>query len=135
MSELPVREPHPTLETLPFWEACVQERLVLPRCDRCEAWIWYPRRLCPTCGSREVTWTEVAGTGSIYSVSVVRAGGPGTFRHNVPYAVAVVELDEGPRLLTNVVGADPGSLRIGQRARVVFERGEGGAAVPRFTPA
>jgi uncharacterized OB-fold protein len=133
VSELPTRPPLRNIETEPFWEGCAQERLVLPRCDRCNEFIWYPRRFCPFCGSREVSWHEVSGRGTIYSVTVMRAG-QGPYRDVVPYALAYVELDEGPRMLTNIVGADPGTLTCGQAVRVVFDDAGDSDKLPRFTP-
>ncbi len=134
MSQLPTRPPVRNLETAPFWEGCAQERLVLPRCDRCGELIWYPRRFCPFCGSTDVSWHEVSGEGTIYSVTVLRQG-QGAYREVAPYALAYVELTEGPRMLTNIVGADPGDLRIGQPVRVVFDPAGEGDKLPRFTPA
>ena len=78
-AELPARAPAVTLETQPFWDATREDRLVLPRCDECGVVIWYPRRFCPVCGSQSVTWIEAAGTGTIYTFTVV-ARGTGAFR-------------------------------------------------------
>jgi len=132
-SRLPAVSPHVSPESLPFWNATREERLVLPRCEDCELVFWYPRRLCPQCSSRRIAWQHAAGTGVIYSFTIVRVA-PGRFREHAPYVVAVVELDEGPRMTTNVVGADPESIAIGQRVRVVFDATDEGPMLPRFTP-
>ena len=79
---------------------------MLPHCDDCQFVIWYPRRFCPACGSRNVSWFDAAGTGSVYTFTIV-AKGTGAYRDAGPYVVAFVELDEGPRLMTNIVDVQP----------------------------
>lgn len=133
MSDLPTRAPRRNVETEPFWEACAAGRLVLPRCDRCGELIWYPRRFCPFCASTDVSWVEVSGRGTVYSYTIIRRGS-GAYRDAGPYVLAYVELDEGPRLLTNVVGADPESVHVGQPVHVVFDDAGDGEAIPRFAP-
>jgi uncharacterized protein len=130
---LPARSPGVTLETQPFWDATREGRLVLPRCDDCEFVIWYPRRFCPACGSRNVSWFDAAGTGTVYTFTIVTKGG-GAFRDAGPYVVAFVELDEGPRLMTNIVDTPPESVTVGQRVAVVFAPTSDGTALPRFRP-
>ena len=135
---LPTRAPRSTRETAEFWDGCAAGKLVLPRCDDCGEVIWYPRSLCPFCASTSTTNVEMSGAGTLYSFSIVRKGS-GPFREHAPYVVAIVELDEGPRMMTNVVGADPETLAVGARVRVVFDpvlddTGTQVAAIPRFTP-
>lgn len=132
-SALPVPEPSVNPETEPFWSAAGEGRLVLPRCDTCRSVIWYPRRFCPTCHGTEISWLDAMGEGTIYSFTIVRQA-PGPWKEAVPYVIAYVELDEGPRILTNIVGAEPESLAIGQRVSVVFERSPEGNGVYRFSP-
>ena len=133
MSELPAIAPPVTLETKPFWDATAEGRLVLPRCDGCATVIWYPRLFCPACSGTDVSWVDAAGTGTVYSCTVVRKG-QGPFADAVPYVVAYVELDEGPRLLTNVVGCAPDDVAIGQGVSVTFADTGKGSALPRFRP-
>ena len=130
---LPAQSPGVTLETQPFWDATREGRLVLPRCDDCEFVIWYPRRFCPACGSRKVSWFDAAGTGTVYTFTIVTKGG-GAYRDAGPYVVAFVELDEGPRLMTNIVETPPESVAVGQRVAVVFAPTGDGTALPRFRP-
>lgn len=132
-SSLPAPAPPVTLETQPFWDATAEGRLVLPHCDECTTVIWYPRAFCPACGSTSVSWVDAAGTGSVYSCTVVRKG-QGAYREAAPYVVAYVELDEGPRMMTNVVGCDPDAVTIGMRVEVTFEATDKGTALPRFRP-
>jgi uncharacterized OB-fold protein len=85
--------------------------------------------MCPFCWSGKVEWVQAKGTGEIYTYSVTRRGGP------VPYAIAYVTLDEGPKMMTNIVDTDLDTIRIGQKVKVMFKKTEGGASVPCFTPA
>lgn len=131
---LPAPAPEVTPETRPFWEATAEGRLVLPRCEHCATVIWYPRALCPECGSTSVSWFEASGRGRIHSFTVTRRG-QGAYRSAGPYVLAYVELDEGPRMMTNVVDADPEALAVGQAVTVVFSDTGEGTALPRFRPA
>lgn len=133
MKELPAHAPPVTLETQPFWDATAEGRLVLPRCDACGTVIWYPRLFCPACAGTEISWFDAAGTGTVYSCTVVRKG-QGPFADSAPYVLAYVELDEGPRLMTNVVGCEPERVAVGQRVTVVFTDTGKGTALPRFRP-
>ena len=130
---LPTRPPHRAFDTEAFWDALAAGRWVVPHCDACGEFFWYPRRLCPLCGVWDrVSYPDASGRGTIYSFSILRKG-PGPFRDRAPYVLAYVELEEGPRLMTNVVAADVESLRIGQPVHVVLDpAGEGGDAVYRF---
>ena len=114
--------------TEPYWKATRDGVLKLRRCLSCHEPHWYPRPVCPFCHG-DTEWIAAKGTGVIYSVSVTRKAGP------IPYAIAYVELDEGVRMLTNIVDCDLDSLRIGQRVRVCFKPMEGGEQLPVFTPA
>jgi uncharacterized OB-fold protein len=130
---LPVPAPERTPETRPFWDATAAGRLVLACCDACGKVIWYPKTFCPDCGGLSVSWRESSGLGTVYSFSVVHRAS-GAFGDVVPFVVAYVELEEGPRVLTNIVGCDPQDVFIGQAVRVVFcDTGEG-SALYRFEP-
>jgi uncharacterized protein len=135
VSELPTGTPYPTPETQPFWDAAAEGRLSLPRCDDCGDVIWYPRRFCPSCHSWSVSWFDATGRGTIYSYTVVRkARGP--WGPSVPFVVAYVELDEGPRIMTNIVDCDPDEVRCGQPVEVTFDPvDEGEGVLYRFRPA
>jgi len=132
MPNLPVFAPSPTPESKPFWDATGQGKILLPRCNDCGTVIWYPRTTCPDCMSSDVGWFEASGRGTIYSFAVVRrAGGP--WRDALPYVLAYVELEEGPRVLTNII--DGIDLEVGQSVVAVFhDTGEGNALV-RFRTA
>jgi uncharacterized protein len=133
-SGLPLLPPTVTPETARYWSESLRGALVLPMCRSCSSVFWYPRGICPTCGSTDISWTNATGEGSVYSFTVVRRGAY-SFREQTPFILAYVELDEGPRVLTNVINVDPSAVAIGQRVIAVFERVNDESALLRFQPA
>jgi uncharacterized protein len=119
MSDLPAAAPPFNPEAEPFWTAAAEGRLVLPVCDACGHHIWYPRSWCPVCGALDATWTELSGGGTVYACTILRKA-MGPWREAAPFVVAYVELDEGPRILTNVLADDPATIRVGDPVRAVF---------------
>jgi uncharacterized OB-fold protein len=122
----------PTELSLEFWDAASEHRLVVPRCEKCGRHFFPPERLCPACGSDIWSGAECAGTGSVIAFTVVHRAPSPDFA--VPYVVAVVRLDEGCELLTNLVPDDPDSVTVGMRVRVVFLDQPDGRALPVFEP-
>jgi uncharacterized OB-fold protein len=118
----------------PFWEATRAQRLVVQRCAACAAHVWYPRAVCPACLSDDLAWIEVGAVGRVYSVSVHYRAPSAELAGVVPYAVALVDLDEGPRLLSNVVHCDPEAIAIGDRVRGVWAPLPDGRHLLRFEP-
>ena len=124
--------PHPSPESLPFWEGARAKKLMLPRCNICGRFWFPPSQRCRHCLSDDFAWHESAGQGRIYSFVVYhRVYHPG-FESDVPYVVGIVELDEGPRILTNIVGAPWEEVRCDMRVRVVFEDTGRGITIPKF---
>jgi uncharacterized OB-fold protein len=123
------------LDTREFWEATRERKLRYQRCNDCNTVVFYPRRHCTNCLSQKLIWQTASGQGTVYTFSVVRKAEHPFFHTKVPYAVAWIDLDEGPRLLSNVVGvADPAKdIRIGQRVMVDWEVHDE-LAVPLFKP-
>ena len=116
MSGRPVPEPSALSE--PFWAAAAEGRLVVQRCETCGGYEWTPQVACSVCWTETLAWTQVSGLGVVYSFSVVhRAQGPG---FETPYVVAIVELDEGPRLLTDLVDVEPDRVRVGMEVAVAL---------------
>ncbi|MHB8464464.1 MAG: Zn-ribbon domain-containing OB-fold protein [Acidimicrobiales bacterium] len=130
---LPVVIPEIGADNAPFWAAAADDRLVLPWCRSCNTAIWYPRTICPTCHGRDIEWREASGRGVIHSFTVSYRG-TGPWAEHVPYLIAYVELDEGPRVLTNIVGAVPHEVRIGDPVEAIFEPA-GDTRILRFRPA
>ena len=113
--------PEITLLTEPFWEGLKQRELRLQRCDDCPAYRFTPKDVCPACSSVKATWTPVSGAGSVYSYSVVHRGPGPAFQEDAPYIVVMVELAEGPRILSHMTGCEPEDMQIGMPVMVVFE--------------
>lgn len=128
-------KPVPTItgETRPFWEGCAAGELRLQTCRACGRPQFYPRLVCAACGGTALAWLPSAGRGTVHAVTVVHRAPSPAFRPDVPYVVALVDLDEGVRMMANVVGAPPDRVAIGDRVRVVFER-RGDVTLPQFTP-
>jgi uncharacterized OB-fold protein len=126
--------PRPAPESLPFWEAARAHRLLLPRCNACSRHWFPPARRCPHCLSSDFVWAEASGHGRIYSFVVFHRVYHPAFESDVPYVVAIVELDEGPRLLTNIVGTPAKEVRCDMRVRVIFEDFND-YTLPKFTVA
>lgn len=118
------RKPLPvsTPETRPFWEGAREHELLLPRCRECRRFHFYPRALCPYCSSPNLEWRQASGRGTLYSYCINHRPAPG-FEADVPHIIALVDLEEGPRMMTNLVGVapDPELLRVGLPVEVVFE--------------
>jgi uncharacterized OB-fold protein len=132
--DLPAPAPAVNPETEDFWAATAAGRLLLKRCLDCGGVIWYPRVICPDCSSLRTEWFEASGRGRVYSYTVNHRG-EGAYQDRAPYVLAYVELDEGPRLLTNIVAADDAELAVGLPVEVVFHDTGEGSALPRFRPA
>jgi uncharacterized OB-fold protein len=124
--------PRITEETKPYWEGCGKHRLLIQRCNTCGKFQFYPRALCSHCLSESLEWVEAKGMGTIYSFSAVYRPPTKEFKE-LPYIVAIVELDEGVRLMSNIVDVPPQNVKIGMRVKVVFEDIQENLALPKFT--
>jgi uncharacterized OB-fold protein len=115
-----------------FWQAAAQHRLVAQRCSECGRLRHPPRPMCPQCRSLSIEVVELSGRGSLYSYSVLHHPQHPAFEY--PVLAALVDLEEGVRLVSNLTGVEPGDIRIGMPLEVDFEAREGGTAVPVFRP-
>jgi len=124
--------PTTTRDTEFFWDAVNERRLVIQRCTGCGTLRHPPRPMCPRCNA--LTWdaVEASGRGTVYSF--VMPQHPQFPFMEYPYIVALVELEEGTRIVTNIVGTTPGEVRMGMAVEVVFEEFDGGVVLPQFTP-
>ena len=113
-------------ENKPFFDGAKEGKLLLKHCQACKQLHYYPRSICPFCGSEKTDWKQAGGKGKIYSYSVMR-------RVPEPYAVAYVALDEGITMLSGLVDCDLDRIRIGDAVKVVFKPAEGGEMIPMFT--
>ena len=126
--------PKPSPESRPFGEGCREGRLLAQRCSGCGRLRFPPKAICPHCLSREATWEQMSGRGTVFTFTVFRRLYHPGFAGELPYAVALVELDEGPRILSNIVNADPEAVHCGMRVRVRFERATDEITLPKFEP-
>jgi uncharacterized OB-fold protein len=118
-THLPAPAPPVNDETAPFWVALGEGRLELPVCDACGHHIWYPRAWCPVCQDGAVTWTPLSGRGTVYARTILHKA-MGAWGAAAPFVIAYVELDEGPRVLTNVLTDEVGSVAVGTPVEAVF---------------
>jgi uncharacterized OB-fold protein len=126
--------PRPTPETQPFWDGVNRGELRLQRCDECACVIFPPRSFCPKCAGRKVSWFRASGRGTLYSYVIHHRPVPG---FTPPYSIAVVQLKEGPRMMTNIVNCPqtPEALELDMPVEVVFTRVADGISLPQFQPA
>lgn len=136
MAESTYKKPVPRVdeETRGYWEACRRHELVLQRCGACNTLRYYPRAVCPECLSDEVRWERMSGRGTVYTFTITYQNQAPGFRDELPYVLAYVTLDEGPQMLTNVVGCKPDEVQIGMAVEVTFEDVNEDIAIPRFKP-
>ena len=128
------QKPQPVIDpgTKPFWDAARQHRLSIPRCNSCGQHHFYPRELCPHCHSADLEWTDVSGKGEIYTFTVARKPAGPAFADDVPYVIAMIALDEGPRMLTNIITADVEQVAIGDRVTVRYDDVTPELSLPKF---
>ncbi|MBI3538642.1 MAG: Zn-ribbon domain-containing OB-fold protein [Chloroflexi bacterium] len=128
--------PTPDPVTKPFWDSVKAHALQLQKCANCGRFIFYPRAVCPHCFSRDLNWTRVSGRGKIYGFTISHQKVIAAFANDVPYTIALVELEEGARLLTNIVGveADPAKIRVGMNVVVQYDDVTEAVTLPKFKP-
>lgn len=123
-----------TEESRQFWEGCKEGILRLQYCEECHLYQFYPRLYCMHCGSAQVSWIDVSGHGVIYSYTIIHQNKAPDFVHDTPYNVAIVQLEEGPRMMSSIVGIEPALLRVDLPVKVVFEALTEVVSIPRFEP-
>lgn len=135
MSDVQKPVPRPAPESGPYWQAAREHRLEIPRCKACETFYFPPARTCPRCMSADVGFAPVSGRGKVFSFVVYDRVYHPAFEAEVPYVVALIELLEGPRLISNVVGIPPEEVRCEMPVTVVFDDVAEGVSIPKFRPA
>lgn len=126
--------PSPTDLSRPFWDGARAHKLMLQRCRDCRVYRFTPQILCRECHSEDYDWEEVSGRGTVWSWSTIYRPQSPAFSEDVPYIEAIVELEEGPKMLTNVVGVSPDEIYIGQPVEVHFEDATDEISLPKFRP-
>ncbi len=126
--------PQPGPDMVPFFEAARRHELVVQRCGGCGAMRFPARAICSRCLSRDVAWAPVSGCGTVFSFAIMHQAVHPGFAAEVPYAVVVIELEEGPRLLSNLVDCPVGDARIGMPVEVMFDDVAPDVTLPKFRP-
>lgn len=126
-----------TPEARPYWDGLREHRLMLPRCRDCGKAFFYPRVLCPFCHGAAIDWIQASGRGRLYSFEIAYQTINKAFKVKPPYVLAMVELEEGPRMMSNLinVAADPAVLRCDMPVEIVFHQLTDDITVPLFQPA
>jgi hypothetical protein len=127
--------PTPDHESAEFWRRVADHRMALQRCRACGAFRFYPRALCPECLSDRAAWVEVSGRGTLYSFTVCHRPVSEAFAAVTPYIVALVDLEEGVRLLANLVDCPPARARVGLPVSLAYEDAGDGVTLYTFQPA
>ena len=130
---LPVKQPESDF----YWEKAQAHELWLRRCNGCEHAYFYPRDFCPDCGSRDVSWVQASGRGTLHTFAIVHRAPVPALRDHVPFVVAMVDLEEGARIPTNLVGVepDPEHIKVGMAVEVAFADVTDEVTLPVFRPA
>jgi uncharacterized protein len=120
--------------TKPFWDSLHRGAMEIQRCEDCSSFTFYPRGLCPSCNSRALRWSPVSGRGHIYSLTIVHRPTNPAFKSEAPYVVALVDLEEGCRMMSNIIGvqADPDHVKIGMPVEVIYEKVTDDTVLPKF---
>ena len=135
--EIPKPLPEITPVTQPFWAAAANGNLVMQLCGDCHAWVWCPRPACVECGSEKLSWEPLSGRGKVFAFTVIRevvGRALRGFAGDIPYVTAWIDLDEGPRICSNVIGCAIEQVKIGMPVEVLFETAGPGISLPKFRP-
>ena len=124
--------PIPDAESEAFWSGALEGKLLVQECSVCGHRQLYGRSLCTNCHSAALNWIEASGRGTVYSRTIIRQNPSRSFKHLIPFVVALIDLDDGPRMMSNVVGTPAEDVKIGDRVHVTFEPVSDAAALPLF---
>ena len=130
------KKPLPMVQTWSeeFWKAAKQHRLLIQKCNKCQAMIFYPRKHCPECWSSDMGWSEADGRGKVYTYTVMMDQVEPKFMEDLPYVLALVDLKEGIRMMTRIVGCKPEEVTFDMDVEVVFEDVTQEFSLPYFRP-
>ncbi|HJR19938.1 MAG TPA: zinc ribbon domain-containing protein [Actinomycetota bacterium] len=146
MSTAPPLPPKPVADrdTQPYWDAVAEHRLIVQRCDSCDAWVWQPRPLCPRCHGESLTWTDVSGAATVVSWTALHPPVLAVWADKLPFVILLVELDDAPGVrmigqLTDDAGellrsnGEPEGIAIGARLGLRWRIDEAGQTLPAWT--
>ena len=120
-TQLQIPLPRPSPISKPYWEAGRRHELSVQQCTACKHHVFYPRLNCTNCGGQQLVWVTASGRGTVYTYTVARRPTHPAFAARTPYVIAIVELEEGPRMTTNIVDCNPDSVKIGMAVEAAFE--------------
>jgi len=126
--------PKPDRDSEYYWAAARRRELVFQQCAGCRRFRFYPRAVCPDCMSDKFEWRRSEGRGVVYSFTVIHRAPTQAFRDRTPYMLALIELPEGVRMMSNLIGCDPAEVRIGMPVKVAFEDASEEITLPMFRP-
>ncbi|HZJ46774.1 MAG TPA: Zn-ribbon domain-containing OB-fold protein [Pyrinomonadaceae bacterium] len=126
--------PIPDRDSEVYWQAAHRHQLLLQRCSSCRKFRFYPRSHCPYCSSELFEWQPASGRGTVYSFTVIHRSPSSSFRDKVPYVLALIDLQEGVRMMTNVIECEPDAVEIGMPVEVAFEDLNESISLPQFRP-
>jgi uncharacterized protein len=127
--------PEPSEVSRPFWDGLAGGELRLQRCPDCRKHIFYARPVCPHCLGDRLEWVTATGRGAVYSYTIVRRAMHPAFQPDIPYVLAIVELEEGPRVTTNIVGCDPEAVRVDMPVKATYDKVTPDITLLKFEPA
>ncbi len=138
-AEREINKPLPEMTPVnqPFWDGARGGKLVMQRCQDCQSWVFCPRPICIECNGERLAWTAVGGRGKVFAFTVIRevvGQALRGFAPDIPYVTAWVDLDEGPRFCSNIIGCPIEKVKIGMDVEVVFEDSGDGVTLPKFKP-
>ena len=130
-------KPTPTItgETRPFWEAAARGELLIQKCADCNQYQWYPRGFCSICWSSRIEWIKASGKGKVWTFTITRQNRAPGFKDELPYVLALVELEEGVKMFTNIINCDPESVKIGMAVKVAWISPSPDLHIAYFEPA
>lgn len=134
MEKIQKNFPQPTVETKPFWDGCKQHQLLIQQCGECGHYQFYPRTICTKCMSQKVNWVEASGLGRVKTYTIVHRPISPAYMTEAPYILALVELDEGPTMMTNIINCPLDEVKVGMRVSVTFADWSINISVPQFVP-
>jgi uncharacterized OB-fold protein len=125
-----------TPEARPFWDGCREGKLMLPKCADCGHVFFYPRILCPACHSRQLTWVQASGRGRLHAFEIAHQAFQRAWKIKPPYVLAMIELEEGPRMMSNLINVepDPRVVKCDMPVEVVFTKLTDDVTLPLFQP-
>lgn len=126
--------PIPDSESLEFWEGCKKHELLIQKCDDCHNYRYPPRPICPHCFSTDTKWDKVSGKGEVYTFTVARVPAAPEWEPVIPYVIGIIRLDEGVKVMSNIVGCRPEDISIGMKVEVIFDDVTDEVTLPKFRP-